>query len=110
MKGLQAGKSSSDNAVGSVKPTSKDDGTVQAGPEITSDETQTETHIGFDKLSSEIQNKEGYGKERADAVAAKIGMEKYGKKAMEAGAHGHHPVGESFTSSRHMTSWFLGGR
>lgn len=36
----------------------------------------------FNKLSSKIQKKEGYTKEQADATAAKIGMEKFGKKGM----------------------------
>lgn len=37
----------------------------------------------FDKLAGNIERKEGYSKEAADATAAKIGREKYGKEGME---------------------------
>lgn len=36
----------------------------------------------FKKLSGKIQRKEGYTKAEADATAAKIGREKYGKAGM----------------------------
>lgn len=36
----------------------------------------------FSKLSSKIEKKEGISKGRSDAIAAKIGREKYGKKGM----------------------------
>jgi hypothetical protein len=36
----------------------------------------------FSKLSGKIQKKEGYSKAEADATAAMIGREKYGKKGM----------------------------
>lgn len=34
----------------------------------------------FTKLSSAIQKKEGLSKKSADAIAAKVGREKYGKE------------------------------
>ena len=40
-------------------------------------------HVGFDKLKSKIQKKEGYSAKRAAAVAASVGMKKLGKKAFE---------------------------
>lgn len=38
----------------------------------------------FDKLSSSISKKQGLPKKAADAIAAKIGMNKYGKKEFQA--------------------------
>jgi len=40
-------------------------------------------HLGFKKLSGEIQHKEGYSKDRADAIAAAVGRKKYGKKEFQ---------------------------
>ncbi len=37
----------------------------------------------FSKLSGKIQRKEGYSKERADAIAYSAGVKKYGKKKMQ---------------------------
>jgi hypothetical protein len=42
-------------------------------------------HLGFQKLKGELAHKKGI--RNPAAVAAKIGMEKYGKKGMEAKAH-----------------------
>jgi hypothetical protein len=42
-------------------------------------------YVGFDKLKKIIGRKGGV--KNPGAVAAKIGMEKYGKKAMEKHAH-----------------------
>lgn len=36
----------------------------------------------FKSLSSSIEHREGYSKKRADAIAASIGMKKYGSKKM----------------------------
>lgn len=62
-------------------------------------------HIGFDKLSKEIQDKEGYSKDEADAVAAKIGDRKYGKEEMEKAAHAHHPITEAEVERRAWQLW-----
>jgi hypothetical protein len=37
----------------------------------------------FEKLSSGIAKKQGIGKERANAIAASIGREKYGKEKFQ---------------------------
>jgi hypothetical protein len=39
-------------------------------------------HLGFKKLEKKIERKEGYGKKRADAIAAAVGRKKYGTKGM----------------------------
>ena len=41
----------------------------------------------FKGLSGSIQKKEGYSKERGNAIAASIGRKKYGAKKMGALAH-----------------------
>ena len=38
----------------------------------------------FSKLSEKIEKKQGIGSKRADAIAAFIGREKYGKKKFQA--------------------------
>lgn len=38
----------------------------------------------FSELSSKIQKKRGYPKDRADAIAAAVGREKYGKDRFQA--------------------------
>jgi hypothetical protein len=40
----------------------------------------------FKKLANAIKKKSGYSQEGANAVAAKIGNEKFGKKAMQGAA------------------------
>ena len=37
----------------------------------------------FQKLSESIQKREGYSKDRANAIAAAVGREKYGKEKFQ---------------------------
>lgn len=53
-----------------------------------------EKHMGFKAVQNSIEDKEGYSKERAGAIAASIGRKKYGAKAMKSAAKNHHPLGE----------------
>lgn len=47
-----------------------------------SDQELEKAHIGFKKLQDEIEDKEGYSKERSAKIAAAVGRKKYGKKQM----------------------------
>lgn len=54
-----------------------------------------EKHVGFDKLKNSLAHKKGV--HDPGAVAAAIGMKKYGKKAMQHAAHTGHELEEELT-------------
>ena len=79
----QAGRTETEHRVKAVAPSKR-----SITPHEVSDE-----HIGFNKLKGELAHKKGI--RNPAAVAAKIGMEKYGKEGMEAKAHAHDDLVEN---------------